>query len=79
MLAGAVVGHAAMKALAVPTVQISPWALREGILLQRLDGLTAADRVHANRLVSASRHQIERSTSPVRRGDASIPRLWSGG
>ncbi|WP_409328661.1 Ppx/GppA phosphatase family protein [Trujillonella humicola] len=37
--AGAVVAHAAMRALDVPFVRICPWALREGVILRRLDSL----------------------------------------
>ncbi|MEI4270193.1 hypothetical protein TEK04_00515 [Klenkia sp. LSe6-5] len=40
--AGAVVARAAMRAVAVPAVAICPWALREGIILRRLDGLEGA-------------------------------------
>ena len=40
--AGAVVARAAMRAVAVPSVAICPWALREGIILRRLDGLEGA-------------------------------------
>ncbi|MGY1744452.1 Ppx/GppA phosphatase family protein [Blastococcus sp. SYSU D00695] len=37
--AGAVVARAAMGALDVPFVRICPWALREGVILRRLDSL----------------------------------------
>jgi exopolyphosphatase/guanosine-5'-triphosphate,3'-diphosphate pyrophosphatase len=37
LLAGAVVAEAAMDLLGVAEVQICPWALREGIILRRLD------------------------------------------
>ncbi len=37
--AGAVVAQAAMAALDVPFVRICPWALREGVILRRLDSL----------------------------------------
>ncbi len=37
--AGAVVARAAMRALDVPSVRICPWALREGVILRRLDVL----------------------------------------
>jgi exopolyphosphatase/guanosine-5'-triphosphate,3'-diphosphate pyrophosphatase len=37
--AGAVVAAAAMRALDVPCVRICPWALREGVILRRLDSL----------------------------------------
>jgi exopolyphosphatase/guanosine-5'-triphosphate,3'-diphosphate pyrophosphatase len=37
LLAGAVVAEAAMDLLDLPTLDVCPWALREGIILQRLD------------------------------------------
>jgi exopolyphosphatase / guanosine-5'-triphosphate,3'-diphosphate pyrophosphatase len=37
--AGAVVAAATMRSLAVPFVRICPWALREGVILRRLDSL----------------------------------------
>ena len=37
--AGAVVAAATMRALDVPCVRITPWALREGVILRRLDSL----------------------------------------
>src|SRR3954454_23994898 len=40
--AGAVVAQAAMCALDVPSVRICPWALREGVILRRLDLLEGA-------------------------------------
>ena len=39
LLAGAVVAHEAMIALDVEQVDICPWALREGVVLRRLDWL----------------------------------------
>jgi exopolyphosphatase/guanosine-5'-triphosphate,3'-diphosphate pyrophosphatase len=40
--AGAVVAAAAMRLLDVPCVRICPWALREGVILRRLDSLEGA-------------------------------------
>jgi exopolyphosphatase / guanosine-5'-triphosphate,3'-diphosphate pyrophosphatase len=40
--AGAVVAQAAMRALDLPFVRICPWALREGVILRRLDLLEGA-------------------------------------
>lgn len=37
LVAGALVAEAAMRALGVDTVEICPWALREGVILRRLD------------------------------------------
>ena len=39
LLAGAVVAEAAMRRLGVDEVEICPWALREGVILRRLDQL----------------------------------------
>ncbi|WP_320069526.1 Ppx/GppA phosphatase family protein [Micromonospora sp. RTGN7] len=40
LLAGAVVAEAVMRRLDVPSLDICPWALREGVVLRRLDQLT---------------------------------------
>jgi exopolyphosphatase/guanosine-5'-triphosphate,3'-diphosphate pyrophosphatase len=37
LLAGALIAEASMRALGLDTVQICPWALREGMILRRLD------------------------------------------
>ena len=37
LVAGALVAEAAMRALQVDTLEICPWALREGVILRRLD------------------------------------------
>ncbi len=39
LIAGAMVAHAAMELLQVDSVDICPWALREGVILRRLDAL----------------------------------------
>ena len=39
LLAGAVVAEVTMKVLGIGAVQICPWALREGVILRRLDWL----------------------------------------
>ena len=41
LLAGALVADAAMELLGVPELEICPWALREGVILRRLDWLTS--------------------------------------
>jgi exopolyphosphatase/guanosine-5'-triphosphate,3'-diphosphate pyrophosphatase len=40
LLAGAVVADAVMRRLDVHEVDICPWALREGVILRRLDALS---------------------------------------
>jgi len=42
LLAGAVVAHEALQVLGLDEVAICPWALREGIVLRRLDWLSGA-------------------------------------
>lgn len=42
LLAGAVVAQESMKALGLDRLSISPWALREGLILRRLDWLAGA-------------------------------------
>lgn len=39
LLAGAIVAEAAMDLLGVEQLEIGPWALREGVILRRIDGL----------------------------------------
>jgi exopolyphosphatase/guanosine-5'-triphosphate,3'-diphosphate pyrophosphatase len=41
LLAGAVVAETAMRRLGIEAVDMCPWALREGVILRRLDVLTA--------------------------------------
>ncbi len=36
-LAGAIVGHTAMKLMAAPVVTVCPWAVREGVLLRHME------------------------------------------
>jgi exopolyphosphatase/guanosine-5'-triphosphate,3'-diphosphate pyrophosphatase len=44
LVAGAVVAESAMRALRVKQLEIAPWALREGVILRRLDWLDGAGR-----------------------------------
>jgi exopolyphosphatase/guanosine-5'-triphosphate,3'-diphosphate pyrophosphatase len=44
LLAGAVVAEAAMRRLSVDALDLCPWALREGVILRRLDQLEARPR-----------------------------------
>lgn len=43
LLAGAVVAEAAMSLLDIAEVQVCPWALREGLILRRLDWMRGGD------------------------------------
>jgi exopolyphosphatase/guanosine-5'-triphosphate,3'-diphosphate pyrophosphatase len=40
LVAGAVIAEAAMDLLDLTELVVCPWALREGVILRRLDGLT---------------------------------------
>jgi exopolyphosphatase/guanosine-5'-triphosphate,3'-diphosphate pyrophosphatase len=42
MLAGALVADAAMDLMGIARLEICPWALREGVILKRLDTLGTA-------------------------------------
>jgi exopolyphosphatase/guanosine-5'-triphosphate,3'-diphosphate pyrophosphatase len=44
LVAGAVVADAAMRAFGLRELEIGPWALREGVILRRLDWLDGANR-----------------------------------
>jgi exopolyphosphatase / guanosine-5'-triphosphate,3'-diphosphate pyrophosphatase len=39
LVAGAAVAAAALRALRITELHLCPWALREGVILRRLDGL----------------------------------------
>ena len=47
LLAGAIVADAAMDLFELEELELCPWALREGVILQRLDGM--AGRGHRGR------------------------------
>ncbi|PXY35100.1 Ppx/GppA phosphatase family protein [Prauserella endophytica] len=44
LVAGALVAQATMRALSLETLEICPWALREGVILRRLDHSNGADQ-----------------------------------
>jgi exopolyphosphatase/guanosine-5'-triphosphate,3'-diphosphate pyrophosphatase len=45
LAAGALVAEAAMRAFQVPQLEICPWALREGVILRRLDTLDGTAQI----------------------------------
>lgn len=59
VLAGAIVADAAMTVFDVPTLQISPWALREGIIMRQLDLLDSSE------VLSPTRRGIGALTPPA--------------
>jgi exopolyphosphatase/guanosine-5'-triphosphate,3'-diphosphate pyrophosphatase len=44
LVAGALVAEATMRAMSLPEVEICPWALREGVILRRLDHSNGTDQ-----------------------------------
>jgi exopolyphosphatase/guanosine-5'-triphosphate,3'-diphosphate pyrophosphatase len=44
-VAGALVAEAAMRALSLSELEICPWALREGVILRRLDHTDGAEEL----------------------------------
>ena len=44
-VAGALVAEASMRALSIDTIEICPWALREGLILRKLDTESDSDLV----------------------------------
>ena len=49
LVAGALIAEAAMRALQVETIDICPWALREGLILRKLDTEMGGDLVVSTR------------------------------
>lgn len=47
LLAGAMVAEATMDLFGVEVLEICPWALREGVILRRLDHMPSTERPHA--------------------------------
>jgi exopolyphosphatase/guanosine-5'-triphosphate,3'-diphosphate pyrophosphatase len=56
LLAGAVVAEACMRALRLEAIEVCPWALREGLILRRLDWLSTASADNAIEPDADSRH-----------------------
>jgi exopolyphosphatase/guanosine-5'-triphosphate,3'-diphosphate pyrophosphatase len=52
LVAGALVADAVMRALDVPQLEICPWALREGVILRRLDLLSGTVDLDSAELVT---------------------------
>ena len=55
IVAGALVAEASMRALSIETVEICPWALREGLILRRLDSQTDDTLVETSAVAAAVR------------------------
>jgi exopolyphosphatase/guanosine-5'-triphosphate,3'-diphosphate pyrophosphatase len=73
---GALVAQAAMRALSLDELEICPWALREGVILRRLDHSTASDDTAPGGRSSSSRIRTGGS-SPLDVNDGQRAR-WKG-
>jgi exopolyphosphatase/guanosine-5'-triphosphate,3'-diphosphate pyrophosphatase len=65
LLAGALVAEATMRALSIDQVEVCPWALREGVILHRLDhtnGLANGDPAQGPPVVNTGRNSAVRGT-----------------
>jgi exopolyphosphatase/guanosine-5'-triphosphate,3'-diphosphate pyrophosphatase len=75
IVAGALVAEASMRALSIETVEICPWALREGLILRRLDSeagdaaLTETSSVET-RMRDAGSLVVDRDAADRSRGGA---------
>jgi exopolyphosphatase/guanosine-5'-triphosphate,3'-diphosphate pyrophosphatase len=61
IVAGALVAEASMRALSIETVDICPWALREGLILRKLD--TEADGTASSAMPTVSRRRSVREAT----------------
>ena len=68
IVAGALVAEASMRALSLESVDICPWALREGIILRRLDS-EADGTALVEAAVGDAGNKDRRSTGPIERRD----------
>lgn len=71
ILAGAIVAESTMSVLDITEAHICPWALREGVLLRRIDALLDPGAVQDTDLIRAAVHPLDQpggngSGSPVR-------------
>jgi exopolyphosphatase/guanosine-5'-triphosphate,3'-diphosphate pyrophosphatase len=63
LVAGALVAQATMRALSLSELEICPWALREGVILRRLDHSNGADETMAADHAASSRRRTGGSSA----------------
>jgi exopolyphosphatase/guanosine-5'-triphosphate,3'-diphosphate pyrophosphatase len=68
-VAGALVAEASMRALAIETVDICPWALREGLILRKLDSEADGTAFVEASVRDAGRQAVSRHTADRRKGN----------
>ena len=69
IVAGALVAEASMRALSLESVDICPWALREGIILRRLDSEADGTALVETPVGDAKSRDFDRRTPGRSRGD----------
>ncbi len=69
IVAGALVAEASMRALSIDTVDICPWALREGLILRKLDSEADGTALVETPVRDAGGRQADRTAVDRSRGD----------
>jgi exopolyphosphatase / guanosine-5'-triphosphate,3'-diphosphate pyrophosphatase len=71
IVAGALVAEASMRALSIETVDICPWALREGLILRKLDSEADGTALVETSVRDARGQVVDRNAANRSRGDKS--------
>ncbi|GAA1173959.1 MULTISPECIES: Ppx/GppA family phosphatase [Nesterenkonia] len=74
VFAGALVAETAMRAFGVEELQICPWALREGLILRRLDALVRENAVEVSHAPGVGHVDLARELNRPRRDDVAASR-----
>jgi exopolyphosphatase/guanosine-5'-triphosphate,3'-diphosphate pyrophosphatase len=69
IVAGALVAEASMRALSIETVDICPWALREGLILRKLDSEADGTSLVETWVRDAGGQVVDRNAASRSRGD----------
>jgi exopolyphosphatase/guanosine-5'-triphosphate,3'-diphosphate pyrophosphatase len=69
IVAGALVAEASMRALSIETVDICPWALREGLILRKLDSEADGTALVEASVREAGSQRVDRNAVDRSRGD----------
>jgi exopolyphosphatase/guanosine-5'-triphosphate,3'-diphosphate pyrophosphatase len=69
IVAGALVAEATMRALSIETVDICPWALREGLILRKLDSEADGTALVETSVRDAGSQRVGRTAVDRSRGD----------
>jgi exopolyphosphatase/guanosine-5'-triphosphate,3'-diphosphate pyrophosphatase len=69
IVAGALVAEASMRALSIETVDICPWALREGLILRKLDSEADGTALMETSVRDAKGQVVDRNAANRSRGD----------